>query len=256
MSCAPSTSASATAPRSHGSSTDLQLRIAPGEQVALTGASGGGKSTLAELLVRFNEPTLGRLTLDGIDLRELTQSQIRDAVLLCAQDCHVFNTTIRENLLIARRDATDRQLLDALALVELDEWAVALPQGLDTLIGQDGELASGGQRRRIALARALLSSARFLILDEPTAHLDSDLARRVMQRLLSASNRRSVLVITHDLAALEGFDRVAHLSCGALTSDVPHDSENAAPSPAPVSGFRRTTIQATPAASATIARAT
>ncbi len=234
---------------------DLRLRIASGEHVALTGVSGGGKSTLAELLVRFNEPTLGRLTLDGIDLRELTQSQIRAGVLLCGQDCHVFNTTIRENLLLARRDATDRELLDALAIVELDEWALALPQGLDTLIGQDGELASGGQRRRIALARALLSNARFLILDEPTAHLDTELARRVMQRLLSTSKGRSVLVITHDLAAVEGFDRVAHLSRGALTITVPHDSEKAAPSPAPVSGLRRTTIHAIPPATATIARA-
>jgi len=196
---------------------DLQLRIAPGEHVALTGASGSGKSTLAELLVRFNDPTHGRLTLDGIDMRELTQSQVRAAIVLCAQDCHVFNTTIRENLLIARRDATDRQISDALAVVELDEWARGLPQGLDTLMGHDGELASGGQRRRIALARALLADARLLILDEPTAHLDPALARRVMRRILNACGDRGVLVITHDLTVLGGFDRVLHLRGGALT---------------------------------------
>ena len=197
---------------------DLQMLIGPGEHIAVTGASGVGKSTLAELLVRFNDPTAGRLTLDGIDLRDLNPSEIRAAVLLCAQDCHVFNTTIRENLLIARRAATDRQILDVLTVVELGDWVSGLPEGLDTLMGQDGELASGGQRQRIALARALLSDARFLILDEPTAHLDPAHAQRIMKAMLSACQGRGVLVITHDLTALEGFDRVLCLRGGALTT--------------------------------------
>jgi thiol reductant ABC exporter CydC subunit len=177
---------------------DLELRIAPREHVALTGPSGIGKSTLADLLVRFNDPTQGRLTLDGIDLRELSQRQVRAAVVLCAQDCHVFNTTIRENLLIGRRDATEAQILDVLETVELADWATGLPHGLDTVMGQDGELASGGQRQRIALARALLSEARFLILDEPTAHLDAKLAQRVMRNILNRSSERGMLLITHD----------------------------------------------------------
>lgn len=192
------------------------LRIAPGERVALTGASGAGKSTIAELLVRFRQPDGGRVTLDGIDMRELTQGQIRGAVLLCAQDCHVFNTTIRENLLIARRDASQQEIADALALVGLDRWATGLPQGLDTVVGHNGELVSGGQRRRIALARALLCDCRFLILDEPTAHLDADLAGRVMDGLLSACDERGVLVISHDVAVLDGFARVLHLRHGAV----------------------------------------
>jgi thiol reductant ABC exporter CydC subunit len=189
----------------------LTLRIAPGEHVAVTGPSGVGKSTLAELLVRFNDPTGGRLTLDGIDLRELSQHEIRAAVVLCAQDCHVFNTTIRENLLIARRDATEEQILDALAIVELDEWATGLPHGLDTLMGQDGELASGGQRQRIALARTLLSDARFLILDEPTAHLDVKLAHRVMRNVLAQSSERGLLFITHDPSLAQTCDRIVAL---------------------------------------------
>jgi len=190
---------------------DLTLRIAAGEHVAVTGPSGVGKSTLAELLVRFNDPTEGRITLDGIDLRELSQQQIRATVVLCAQDCHVFNTTIRENLLIARRDASEQQIRDALAIVELDDWVVGLPHGLDTLVGQDGELASGGQRQRIALARAILSDARFLILDEPTAHLDVKLAHRVLAEVLAQSSERGLLLITHDPALAQACDRTLEL---------------------------------------------
>jgi thiol reductant ABC exporter CydC subunit len=187
------------------------LRVAPAEHSALVAPSGAGKSTLAELLVRFHDPLAGRVTLDGIDVRELSQSQIRGAVALCAQDCHVFNTSVRENLLLARRDASEPELLEALGAVELDEWAAGLPLGLDTLVGRDGELMSGGQRRRLALARALLAGSRFLILDEPTAHLDPELAERVMHNVLGMCDDRALLVITHDTTALEEFDRVLSL---------------------------------------------
>ena len=192
------------------------LRIAPGEQVALIGSSGAGKTTLAELLVRFRDPERGRVTLDGIDVRRLSQDDLRQAVLLSDQDAHLFNTTIRENLLIARRDAPEGELWRALEVVELDRWVASLPGGLDTLVGQQGELVSGGQRQRLALARALLSDARFLILDEPVAHLDAPLARRVMRRVLSQSAGRGVLAITHATDALEGFDRVLVLERGRL----------------------------------------
>jgi thiol reductant ABC exporter CydC subunit len=193
-----------------------KLRIAPGEHVALTGASGAGKSTIGELLVRFRDPVAGAVTLDGVDLRELSQDRIRTAVVLCAQDCHVFNTSIRENLLLARRDAGERELERVLATVELDGWVAGLEHGLDTLLGNNGELMSGGQRRRLALARALLTRARFLILDEPTAQLDPRLARRLIANLLDADGDRGLLVITHDPDALAGFDRVLSLSGGAL----------------------------------------
>jgi ATP-binding cassette subfamily C protein CydC len=195
----------------------VDLHLAPGERVALLGPSGAGKSTLAELLARFHDPQAGRVSLDGLDVRALAQADLRRAVLLCGQEAHLFNTTIRANLLIADADAGESALWGALQAVDLDGWAAGLPDGLDTHVGQDGGLVSGGQRRRLALARALLSPARFLILDEPTAQLDAPLAARAMAGVLRAAGERAVLTITHDGAQLGGFDRVLLLRDGGVT---------------------------------------
>jgi ATP-binding cassette subfamily C protein CydC len=192
------------------------LALHPGEHLALIGDSGAGKTSLAEILVRFRDPDRGRVTLDGIDIRDITQDDLRTAVLLCGQDAHLFNTSVRENLLIGRRTARDEDLWDALEAVALEDWARTLPQGLDSRVGQQGELVSGGQRQRLAVARALLSPARFLILDEPVAHLDPDLAERVMTNVLAHAEGRGVLVITHDMTTLGGFDRVLALAHGRL----------------------------------------
>ena len=192
-------------------------RCTPASTSCCSGSSGSGKTTLAQLLVRFRDPQRGRVTLNGIDVRELRQTDVRAAVQLCGQDAHLFNTSLRENLLIADPAADDSALWNVLAVVELDTWAAALPHGLDELVGQFGERVSGGQRRRIALARALLSPAPFLILDEPTAHLDAELAARILFAVLDHCRDRGMLLITHDSAALDRFDRVLRLDNGRVT---------------------------------------
>lgn len=196
----------------------VSLRLRPGATVGLVGPSGTGKTSLAELLVRLRDPDAGAVRLGGIDVREMRQHDLRAAVLLSGQDAHVFTTTLRENLLLANREADDADLWRALEAVELHGWVAQLPDGLGTFIGQDGGLVSGGQRQRIALARVVLSKAAFLILDEPTAHLEGGLRRRVLDNLLAGARERGlgVLAISHQPDDLAGLDEVYELRDGAL----------------------------------------
>jgi thiol reductant ABC exporter CydC subunit len=197
------------------------LRLAAGRCVALRGASGSGKTTLAQLLVRFRDPDAGSVTLGGVDLRKLSQDDLRRSVLIAAQDAHLFSTTLRENLVLARRDAAEAEIWRALEAAEAASWVRTLPAGLDTLLGEDGAVVSGGQRRRIAVARALLAQTRFLILDEPSAHLDADTARRVMANIATSSRDRGTLVITHGDIGLDSFDEILELSAGRIEATPP-----------------------------------
>ncbi|WIM94487.1 thiol reductant ABC exporter subunit CydC [Actinoplanes oblitus] len=176
---------------------DVDLELRPGARVALVGPSGCGKSTVAALLVRFLDPTTGRVTLDGIDLRRIAPERLRQIVGYLPDDAHLFDTTIAANLRIGRQGATDEQLRDVLAQVRLLDWVTGLPDGLATLVGEHGRDLSGGQRRRLALARALLADFPVLILDEPTEHLDDDTAATLLDDLLAAAGHRTVLLITH-----------------------------------------------------------
>jgi thiol reductant ABC exporter CydC subunit len=193
---------------------DFDLTIDPGRRVALVGESGAGKTTVTRLLFRFLDPESGRLTIDGIDLRDLRQEDVRRTFALAGQEAHIFNSTVRENLLLARTAATDDELIAVLRRVRLGAWLDSLPLRLDTLVGEEGSRLSGGQRQRLVLARALLVDAPVLVLDEPTANLDHDTATRLMEDVFATAGERSILMITHRTEGLELVDEIYELEEG------------------------------------------
>jgi thiol reductant ABC exporter CydC subunit len=173
------------------------FELAPGERMVVGGPSGAGKTTLAQLLVRFLERQGGDARMGPHDLREHRQDDVRAAVLLCEQEPHVFDSTVRENLAFARPGASDERIRAALGHAGLGDWVDSLPRGLDTPVGERGRALSGGQRQRLALARAFLADPAVLVLDEPTAHLDASTAAALLDDLWARAGGRSVLLVTH-----------------------------------------------------------
>ena len=189
----------------------FDLRLQPGRKVALVGPSGAGKSTVTHLLIRFLDPEEGRVTIAGHDVREFRQEDVRRMFALAGQEAHLFSTTIRENLRLARPGASDEQLWGALRRAHVADWVESLPDRLDTFVGEDGSRVSGGQRQRLVLARALLADAPVLVLDEPTAHLDGPTAQALVDDALDAAGQRAVLLITHRPEGLERMDEVVRI---------------------------------------------
>jgi ATP-binding cassette, subfamily C, bacterial CydC len=199
----------------------LSLGLEPGRRIALLGRSGSGKTTVANLLLRFVDPGAGHVTLAGHDLRDYRLDDVRRAIAVSGQDAHLFATTIRANLRLARPDASDEELEAALRSARILDWVRSLPDGLDTYVGERGRELSGGQRQRITLARALLTDAQVLVLDEPTAHLDPPTAQRLVEDVFAAAGERCVLLITH---RPEGLDLVDEL----VVLPDPHEQRRAA----------------------------
>ena len=197
---------------------DLDLDLPQGRRIALVGRSGAGKSTVAALLTRFLDPATGRVALGGVDLRDLRQADVRARVTLDAQDAYLFATTIRENVRLARPAAGDEEIAQALDRARAWEWVRSLPEGLDTPVGEEGASVSGGERRRIALARTFLAGAPVIVLDEPTGHLDPETADALIADALGAAETRSVLLITHRPEGLDLVDQIVTLHHGRVVS--------------------------------------
>ncbi|WIY00437.1 thiol reductant ABC exporter subunit CydD [Amycolatopsis mongoliensis] len=196
----------------------VDLSIGPGRRLALTGRSGAGKSTVIAALMRYLDPSSGRVLLDATDTLTFDGDSVREQIAWCGPDTHLFDSTLRENLRLARPAASDDELRSALGLAQLGGWLDRLPDGLDTPLGAHGTPVSGGERQRIGVARALLSDRPILLLDEPTAHLDAPTAAALAADVLTATEGRSTLVVTHrpaDFATLPTVDVTAARSLDA-----------------------------------------
>ncbi len=194
----------------------VSLDLPPGRRVALVGANGAGKSTVAAVLMRFCDLSGGAALLNGHDLASYAADDVRSVIGGCPQDPHLFDATIRDNLRLARPDAADEELEAAAARARLLPWIRSLPLGWDTPVGAHGAAVSGGERQRLALARAFLADPALLILDEPTAHLDPPARRALTADLLAATAGRAVLLITHELDGLDQVDEIIVLDHGRV----------------------------------------
>ncbi|MBF6044065.1 ATP-binding cassette domain-containing protein [Streptomyces sp. NRRL B-1677] len=200
----------------------VSFRAEPGRMVALVGSSGAGKSTIAQLLPRLYDADAGTVRLGGIDVRDLSADSIRETLGMVTQDGHLFHDTVRANLLIARPDAAEEEIWDALRRSRLDGLVAALPDGLDTVVGERGYRLSGGERQRLTIARLLLARQRVVILDEATAHLDSTSEAAVQEALAEALEGRTAVVIAHRLSTVRAADLILVVEDGRIVERGTH----------------------------------
>ena len=201
----------------------VSLKIAPGETVALVGASGSGKTTLAMLLARLYDVTSGAVRIDSKDVRDLTSTSLRAAIGVVSQDSHMFHESVRSNLLYARPDATQEQIVEACQAAKIHDVIAALPDGYDTIVGERGYRLSGGEKQRLAIARLLLKNPAVMILDEATSHLDNEGEVLVQNALDAAMKNRTSLVIAHRLSTIRDADRIVVLDNGMIIEQGTHE---------------------------------
>ncbi len=201
---------------------DISFRVEPGQMVALVGPSGAGKTTISSLVPRLYDPTAGAVRVSGVDVRDATFDSLRDVVGVVTQDPHLFHDTLRANLLYARPDATEAQLEDALAQAQILPLVTSLPDGLDTLVGERGYRLSGGEKQRVALARLILKAPDVVVLDEATAHLDSEAEAAVQEALRGALVGRTSLMIAHRLSTVRDADQLLVVDEGRIVERGTH----------------------------------
>ena len=202
---------------------DVSFAVEPGETLAVVGASGAGKSTLIKLLLRFYDPNMGRITLDGHDVRALELASLRSHIAVVLQETQVFDGTVRENIAYGRPSATDEEIVAAAEAADAHEFITMLPDGYDTRVGQKGRRLSGGQRQRVAIARAMVRDAPLLILDEPTTGLDGESTERLLGPLRRLVSGRTTVVISHDLLTVRDASRIVVLAEGRVSEVGAHD---------------------------------
>ncbi len=215
--------ASFTYPGAHRAAlTEFSLDIPAGATLALVGRSGAGKTTIANLLLRFWDPSRGRITIDGVDLRDFELDHLRRRIALVSQDTYLFTGTLRANVALARPEAGEAEVRHALEQAALADFVDSLPAGLDTQVGERGVQLSGGQRQRVAIARAFLKNAPTLVLDEATSHLDAVSEAQVRGALDALMRDRTTIVIAHRLSTVRGADLLAVLDRGRLVETGRH----------------------------------
>ena len=202
---------------------DVNFNIAPGQLVGVVGATGGGKSTVVGLIPRFYDPGAGRVLIDGVDLRDLKVQGLRKQIGFVLQDTVLFRGTVRDNIAYGRPDATDEEIVTAAKLANADEFIARMPKGYESLVGERGLTLSGGQRQRIGIARAIIRNAPILILDEPTAALDTESEKLVIDALERLMKGRTVITIAHRLSTIRDSDKILVLKDGVVFEEGTHD---------------------------------
>ena len=203
---------------------DVSVHIAPGEAVAIVGPSGGGKSTLCQLIPRFYEVSGGAIRIDGTDVRALTQASLHRAIGIVQQDVFLFADTVRENIRYGRPDATDAEIAEAAKRAEIYDDIMAMPQGFDTYVGERGTMLSGGQKQRVSIARIFLKNPSILILDEATSALDSVTEVKIQHAFDELSRGRTALIIAHRLSTVRGADRILVVEEGRIAEEGSHEA--------------------------------
>jgi ABC-type multidrug transport system fused ATPase/permease subunit len=201
---------------------DVNFRIEPGQLIGIVGPTGGGKSTVVSLIARFYDPTSGAVTLDGVDIRRYKLRSLRDQIGFVLQDTVLFQGTIRENIAYGRPHATQQEIEDAAKMANANEFIERMPNGYETLVGERGLALSGGQRQRIGIARAIVRNSPILILDEPTAALDTESERLVIEALERLMKGRTVITIAHRLSTIRDADSIIVLKGGVVAEQGTH----------------------------------